>query len=253
MTALDLLQQLQALGVILEPHPDGALYCRAPKGILAPDVLAAMRQHKAELHGLVEAFEERAAIMEYCGGVSRTEAERLAWLDVLGGGQTKAISGSIGGCSATLLEQGDTLEHPGEKEPITPAQWAAVQVMLDQAPAPWIAARPPDVLEGESSRTVFVELRPPGRSWRHEREMEAVPGVQTVIYPLPDPFDTLEQYAQYHHRDVRGMPVDRLELEYTHVLWRLAHEARPHPWLQQRRHAIRQAMALSPVTLKVWR
>lgn len=242
MTALALLQQLHDLGVALESSPDGTLHCRAPRGILTPALVERMREYKLELHGLVEAYEERAAIMEYCGGVSRTEAERLAWLDVLGSGQTKAISGSIGGCSSALLEQGDTLEHPGEEEPITPAQWAAVQVMLDQAPAPWIAARPPDVLEGESSRTVFVELWPPAPWWRHEHEMDAVPGGQTLGYPLPDPFDTRKQYEQYHHRDVRGMSLARLEVEQMKVLWHLALDERPHPWLRQRLNAVRGAL-----------
>ena len=38
-----------------------------------------MRQQKAELHALVEAWSERAAIAEYCGGLSCGDAERLAW------------------------------------------------------------------------------------------------------------------------------------------------------------------------------
>lgn len=42
---------------------------------LAAEVLEAVR----------ELFEERAAIMEYDGGLPRAEAERLAWLDVGGG------------------------------------------------------------------------------------------------------------------------------------------------------------------------
>jgi hypothetical protein len=84
MTAPALLQQLHDMGVILVPHPDGTLHCRAPQGILTPDVLAAMRQHKAELHGLVEALEERVAIAEYCGGLARAAAEAVAWRSVLG-------------------------------------------------------------------------------------------------------------------------------------------------------------------------
>ena len=79
MTALDLLQQLHKSGAALTPHPDGTVHCRAPKGVLTLELVNEMRQHKAELHALVEAFEERAAIAEYCGGLSREEAERLAW------------------------------------------------------------------------------------------------------------------------------------------------------------------------------
>lgn len=33
---------------------------------------------------LIDAFEERAAIMEYDGGMSREEAEAMAWADVFG-------------------------------------------------------------------------------------------------------------------------------------------------------------------------
>lgn len=83
MTTLDLLQQLRALGVVLTPYPDGTLRYKAPKGVLTPDLLDALRQHKATLFALVEAWSERAAIVEYCGGLSREDAERLAWQCVL--------------------------------------------------------------------------------------------------------------------------------------------------------------------------
>jgi len=87
MTALALLQQLRDLGVALTPYPDGTLRYKAPKGTLTPALLAALRERKQELHGLVEDFEERAAIAEYCGGLSRAEAERLAWACVCGESQ----------------------------------------------------------------------------------------------------------------------------------------------------------------------
>jgi hypothetical protein len=79
MTTRDLLRQLSTLGVILTPHPDGTVNGRAPKGTLTPALVDAMRQHKSELHALVEEFEERAAIAEYCGALTRAEAEWLAW------------------------------------------------------------------------------------------------------------------------------------------------------------------------------
>ena len=83
MTTLDLLQQLHERRVILTPYPDGTIRCRAPKGVLTPDLVEAMRQDKAELHDLVEAFEERAAIAQYCSGLLRAEAEALAWACIL--------------------------------------------------------------------------------------------------------------------------------------------------------------------------
>ena len=83
MTLLDLLHHLHEHGVILLPSPDGTVRCRAPKGVLAPALVDAMRQYKPELHALVEEWSERAAIAEYCGGLSRADAERLAWVCVL--------------------------------------------------------------------------------------------------------------------------------------------------------------------------
>ena len=83
MTALGLLQQLHELGVILTPFPDGSVRYRARKGVVTPALLDVIRQHKQELHALVVAFEERAAIAQYCGGFAREKAERLAWARVL--------------------------------------------------------------------------------------------------------------------------------------------------------------------------
>ena len=54
MTALALLQQRHELDVALEPYLDGTLRYRAPQGVLTPALLDAMRQHKPELHALVE-------------------------------------------------------------------------------------------------------------------------------------------------------------------------------------------------------
>ena len=84
MTVFDLVQQFHALSVALTPYSDGILHYKAPKGVLPPELLDAMRQYKLELHALVEAFEERAAMVEYYGGLSRAAAEQVAWQCVLG-------------------------------------------------------------------------------------------------------------------------------------------------------------------------
>jgi len=84
MTALALLQQLHECSVILTPSPDGTVRCRAPKGVLTPVLLDGMRQHKAELHAMVEVFEERAGIAEFEAGLPRAEAEARAWAYILG-------------------------------------------------------------------------------------------------------------------------------------------------------------------------
>jgi hypothetical protein len=84
MTALALLQQLHDLGVALQPYSDGTLRYKAPKGRLTPALLKEMRQYKDGLHGLVEEWNERAAIAEYGAGLSQPAAEQLAWQCVFG-------------------------------------------------------------------------------------------------------------------------------------------------------------------------
>ena len=84
MTALALFQHLHELHVALKPYPDGSLRYKALKGVLTPELLDAMREHKTALHALVEAFEERAALMEYEGGLPKGEAEWQAFLCVQG-------------------------------------------------------------------------------------------------------------------------------------------------------------------------
>ena len=83
MTARALLHHLHEQDVSLTPSPDGTVRCRAPQGVLTPALVETMRQYKAELYDLVETFEERAAIAQYCSGVPRAEAEALAWACIL--------------------------------------------------------------------------------------------------------------------------------------------------------------------------
>ena len=83
MSPLALFQALQAYGVQLTPYPDSTLRYTAPAGTLPPGLLDQIPVQTAALHTLVEAFEERAGIAEYCGGLSREDAERLAWETLL--------------------------------------------------------------------------------------------------------------------------------------------------------------------------
>jgi hypothetical protein len=78
MTALELLATLRRLDVTLTPWGD-RLRVNAPQGVLTDDLSQAIREHKTELLDLMESFEERAAIAEYCSGLLREAAERLAW------------------------------------------------------------------------------------------------------------------------------------------------------------------------------
>jgi hypothetical protein len=82
MTPHALLAQLHAAGAILWNDAETLRY-RAPKGVMTAALVDGMRQHKEALLALLELFEERAAILEYCAGLPRADAERQAWDIVL--------------------------------------------------------------------------------------------------------------------------------------------------------------------------
>jgi len=77
MSAAELLLDLGRLGIQLEA--DGERLRYFPRSALTPDLLDRLKANKAELLAAIERFEERAAIMEFDAGLSRHEAERLAW------------------------------------------------------------------------------------------------------------------------------------------------------------------------------
>lgn len=80
MTPLALLCMLRDLGVHLIPLPDGEhIRVDAPAGVVTDALRQSLGEHKEALLTLLEAFEERAGIAEYCGGLSHEDAERLAW------------------------------------------------------------------------------------------------------------------------------------------------------------------------------
>jgi hypothetical protein len=82
MTPLALLAHLHGAGVTLWNDAETLRY-RAPKGVMTAELLTRIRTHKEALLTLLELYEERAAILEYCAGLSRAEAERHAWQVVL--------------------------------------------------------------------------------------------------------------------------------------------------------------------------
>jgi hypothetical protein len=77
---IELLAECEARGIRLTLAGD-RLEIDAPQVALTPDLLDRLKAHKAELLAAIERFEERAAIREFDAGLSRHEAERLAWLD----------------------------------------------------------------------------------------------------------------------------------------------------------------------------
>lgn len=70
-------------GVILSKSAAGRLLIDAPAGMLTNDIVAEVQAHRDDLLALVEQWNERAAIMEYDGGLAREDAERMALSDVL--------------------------------------------------------------------------------------------------------------------------------------------------------------------------
>ena len=113
MSAAALVASLEARGVTLRPTERGTLAIR-PADLLAPSEVEALRQHKgavlALLHARLDAslgaeredYEERAAIMEFDGGMGRPEAEQGAramfpWPATLGG--APRVLGTFGRCS----------------------------------------------------------------------------------------------------------------------------------------------------------
>ena len=77
MSAAELFLDLGRLGIRLEA--DGERLRYFPRSALTPDLLDRLKVNKAELLAAIERFEERAAIREFDAGLSRPEAERLAW------------------------------------------------------------------------------------------------------------------------------------------------------------------------------
>jgi TubC N-terminal docking domain len=96
LTIAELLAALRARGVELSVA-DGKLRYRAPVGAINDDLRRAVADHRAELLTLLVpdlswdalpghwriAFEERAAIRKYDGGLLRERAEALALADIL--------------------------------------------------------------------------------------------------------------------------------------------------------------------------
>ena len=80
--ALALMIAAERQGVRFYLH-GGAPHYRDPRGALTPELLAALRRHRAEIAAILreaqaDAAEERAAILEFDAGLSRAEAERRA-------------------------------------------------------------------------------------------------------------------------------------------------------------------------------
>jgi hypothetical protein len=76
MDGVALLTEAYAAGFQVRAE-DERLIVRGPKRLAA--LAQQLLSHKEEILKVLELVEERTAIMEYDGGLSRAEAERLAW------------------------------------------------------------------------------------------------------------------------------------------------------------------------------
>jgi D-serine deaminase-like pyridoxal phosphate-dependent protein len=88
VSAFAVLAEATAAGLALRAE-DGRLHWRADAPP-APDLLARLRRHKADLLELLTEVDERAGILEFDGGVSREQAESQAVAEVLARVETRA-------------------------------------------------------------------------------------------------------------------------------------------------------------------
>ncbi len=101
-------------GVILSITANGRLSIDAPRGFLTEGVVSEMGANREDLLALVEQWGERAAIMEYDGGLARVDAERLALVDVLGAPPSPEYLPEEPGWLCPWCRRGDRLaDDPG--------------------------------------------------------------------------------------------------------------------------------------------
>jgi hypothetical protein len=77
VTTIELLHACRYVGIVLVPEVT-TIRVRAPQSVLTPLLESEIRIHKTALLDLLEAIGERAALLEYEGGLSREEAEHLS-------------------------------------------------------------------------------------------------------------------------------------------------------------------------------
>ena len=80
MNTESVLSRCAAAGVKLR-FEGGGIAFHAPRGAMTPDLRGELATVKELLVGL---YEERAAIKEFCAGLDRATAERMAEAEVLG-------------------------------------------------------------------------------------------------------------------------------------------------------------------------
>lgn len=74
-----LLAQCRSRGISLSRIAGGKINIHDPRKLLTVDLREDLITYKAEVWEWLERFEERAAIMEFDGGLTRAQAEERAW------------------------------------------------------------------------------------------------------------------------------------------------------------------------------
>lgn len=63
-----------------------------------------------------------------------------------------------------------------------------------------------------------------------------------LLYKIPNPFTSLEQYQQFTHEDLRSMSRALLKRELAKIRLRLLYDDDPPSWLLKRFDIIREAL-----------
>jgi hypothetical protein len=112
MLAHDLIDQFADAGIRLTAE-NGQVVFEGPWEVLTPERIEELRRHKAELLAALaapdpDAYEERAAIMEFDGGMPRQDAETLAAREQ-GHADADSLHGDVVGRWAAEIERLATL------------------------------------------------------------------------------------------------------------------------------------------------
>src|SRR5215813_5546316 len=75
------------------------------------------------------------------------------------------------------------------------------------------------------------------------RDRKAIERLLYYLYPVPNPYDTQEQFDLFHHLDLSDIPLHALRSEERRIQYRLDLDERPPSWLWGRLKAVRQEMA----------
>lgn len=60
------------------------------------------------------------------------------------------------------------------------------------------------------------------------------------LYPLPDPFNTFEEYEKENHLDIQFLSLSSLKAERARVKMRLLYDQNPPAWLIERLNVIEE-------------